>query len=91
MLTLEKAMADAPELDLEGYPIDGDKIARVRDAGREAADLTIWAIVADETAITHHCDYQTYRGSFFVDPEPPEYCEVQVLNEGDRCRLHEDA
>lgn len=36
-----------------------------------------------------YCDVQTRAASWHVDPEPAEYCEEEVENEGDRCTRHE--
>lgn len=36
------------------------------------------------------CRFQTYAGSFHVDPEPPEYCEREVESPDDEfCPAHE--
>lgn len=41
------------------------------------------------TAETFYCGAQTFAGSYHVDPQPPEWCEEEVVNEGDLCPRHE--
>lgn len=36
----------------------------------------------------HTCAQMTHPGSMHVDPEPAEYCETEVENEGDLCPAH---
>ena len=36
-----------------------------------------------------YCPAQTFAGRYYNDPEPPEYCEAEVENEGDYCPKHE--
>jgi len=36
------------------------------------------------------CGVQTRAASWYVDPEPAEFCENEVPDEGDLCPLHED-
>jgi hypothetical protein len=38
----------------------------------------------------HYCPAQTFAGRYYIDPEPPEYCEEEVENEGDYCPKHEE-
>lgn len=35
------------------------------------------------------CGAMTFPGRRYVDPEPPEYCEEEVEQEGDLCPRHE--
>ncbi|MDQ0854828.1 hypothetical protein QFZ79_002939 [Arthrobacter sp. V4I6] len=41
------------------------------------------------SAETIYCDVQVRAASWYVDPEPAEYCEEKVENEGDLCPKHE--
>lgn len=38
---------------------------------------------------TYYCGVQT-RGVRYVDPEPAEYCEVEVEHEDETCARHTD-
>jgi hypothetical protein len=38
----------------------------------------------------HYCPAQTFAGRYYIDPEPPEYCETEVEQEGDYCPKHEE-
>ena len=35
------------------------------------------------------CGVETRAASWYVDPEPAEYCENEVENEGGRCPKHD--
>jgi hypothetical protein len=37
-----------------------------------------------------YCPAQTFAGRYHIDPQPPEYCDVEVENEGDLCPQHDD-
>ena len=37
-----------------------------------------------------YCPAQTFAGHYYIDPEPPEWCENEVENEGDYCPEHEE-
>jgi hypothetical protein len=41
------------------------------------------------SAETFECGVET-RPMRYVDPEPAEYCETEVENEGDLCSKHDD-
>jgi hypothetical protein len=60
--------------DADGFPMDGD--ADLRDAAPEPE--------------TFYCPAQTFAGRRYIDPEPPEYCETEVENEGEYCPAHEE-
>lgn len=36
------------------------------------------------------CGATIHPGSFHIDPEPPEYCEVEVESRGESCPAHRD-
>lgn len=36
------------------------------------------------------CGVETRAASWYVDPEPAEYCENEVANEGELCPQHDD-
>ncbi|AYN58887.1 hypothetical protein PP634_gp61 [Arthrobacter phage Richie] len=38
----------------------------------------------------HYCPAQTFAGRYHIDPEPPEYCENEVEEEGQHCPAHEE-
>jgi hypothetical protein len=40
--------------------------------------------------VTHYCPAQTFAGRRYIDPEPPEYCEAEVEEEGQYCPQHEE-
>lgn len=39
--------------------------------------------------MTHYCNVEVRPASMHVDPEPAEYCENEVENDGDICSKHE--
>lgn len=39
---------------------------------------------------TFYCGVQTFAGSYYVDPQPPEWCEEEVAEEGDLCARHDE-
>jgi hypothetical protein len=39
---------------------------------------------------TFYCPAQTFAGRRYIDPEPPEYCETEVEEEGQYCPAHEE-
>jgi hypothetical protein len=41
------------------------------------------------SAETFYCDVEVRAASWHVDPEPAEFCENEVENEGDLCAKHE--
>jgi hypothetical protein len=41
------------------------------------------------SADTFYCNVQVRAASWYVDPEPAEYCEEEVENEGDLCPKHD--
>lgn len=41
---------------------------------------------ADEPV--YYCGRMTFAGRMQLDPEPPEWCENLVENEGDVCSVH---
>ncbi|UUG70010.1 hypothetical protein SEA_ZUCKER_51 [Arthrobacter phage Zucker] len=43
-----------------------------------------------EPSEVHYCAAQTFAGRYHIDPEPPEWCDVEVGNEGDYCAQHEE-
>lgn len=38
---------------------------------------------------TFYCNVEVRPASMYVDPEPAEYCEAEVENDGDLCPRHE--
>lgn len=38
----------------------------------------------------YYCGVQTRAARMYEDPEPAEYCEVEVEHEGDTCGAHDD-
>jgi hypothetical protein len=40
--------------------------------------------------MTHYCPAQTFAGRMHDDPQPAEFCENEVDNEGDLCPDHEE-
>lgn len=40
--------------------------------------------------MTHYCPAQLSAGRYYIDPEPPAYCEAEVESEGDYCPAHEE-
>lgn len=36
-----------------------------------------------------YCGVETRAASWYVDPEPAEFCENEVANEGDLCPRHD--
>lgn len=40
--------------------------------------------------MTHFCPAQTFAGSYYIDPEPPSWCDNEVESEGDYCPVHEE-
>jgi hypothetical protein len=37
-----------------------------------------------------YCPAQTRPARMYIDPEPAEYCETEVEEEGQYCPLHEE-
>jgi len=38
----------------------------------------------------YYCPAMTHPGRFYVDPEPPSYCDAEVEEEGQYCPAHEE-
>ena len=39
---------------------------------------------------TYYCPAQTFAGRYYIDPEPPSWCENEVEEEGAFCAEHEE-
>lgn len=42
------------------------------------------------SAEAFYCGVETRAASMYVDPEPAEFCEEEVENQGDLCTRHEE-
>jgi hypothetical protein len=43
-----------------------------------------------QTMNIYHCPAQTFAGRYHIDPEPPQWCDAEVEEEGAYCAAHEE-